>query len=447
MRPHAPEPDPSDERAGGLPHPADIRPRAAWGKRQHDAWLQRWIQSTEDLADLQYSHRMFDALIEEIDGRDIRVGDQWLTDFASGNYLGLDLDEEIIDALPAYLARWGTHPSSARMLGSPVLYERLETELTALLGAEDTLILPSITHIHMSVIPVLSGGGTVFLDGRAHKTIYDGCTLAQARGAAVKCFGSGDLDGLAALLKRTDWRRPGLICIDGVGGMTGTEPELGTLAALAREHGVLLYVDDAHGFGVLGERTPSETSPYGARGSGVVRHAGETYENIVYVGSFARAYSSQLSFVACPSAVKQVLKTGAAPYVYSGPSSVASLATALEGLKVNDRRGDQLRGRLHALTRRVLDRVRVLGLHTDNVTGLPIIELPLTDPTDLGPVGDHLFDRGVYATMAVFPLVPRDRVGIRLQLTAAHADEHIDHLSTVLGEVADRFKIQGGPVE
>ena len=56
-----------------------------------------------------------------------------------------------------------------------MLYEEIETKLTALLGAEDSLVLPTITHIHMSVIPVLAGGGTIFLDSRAHKTIYDGC--------------------------------------------------------------------------------------------------------------------------------------------------------------------------------------------------------------------------------------------------------------------------------
>src|SRR5205085_3250033 len=80
------------------------------------------------------------------------------------------------------------HPSWSRLLGSPVLYEQIEARLTELLGAEDTLVLPTITHIHMSVIPLLAGSGTIFMDSRAHKTIYDGCQIARARGAAVKRF-------------------------------------------------------------------------------------------------------------------------------------------------------------------------------------------------------------------------------------------------------------------
>jgi len=417
-----------------------------WGHRRHDKWLERWIRSTEDLARLQYSHRMLDAVIEEINGREIRIGDQWLTDYASCNYLGLDLDEEIIAAIPEYLARWGTHPSWSRLLGSPVLYEQIETQLTALLGAEDTLLLPTITHIHMSVIPVLAGGGTVFLDRRAHKTIYDGSAMAHGRGARIERFGHNDLGELEAMLKG-NWRRPGLICIDGVNSMTGNAPDLAAFAALAREHDVLLYVDDAHGFGVIGERTPTEPCDYGSRGNSIVRHLNETYDNIILVGGFSKAYSSLLAFIACPTAIKQVLKTAAPPYLYSGPSPVASLATVLEGLRVNDARGDQLRGKLHHLTWRVLDRIAELGIATPNQSGFPLIEVPLADPDTVDDVGNMLFDRGIYATMAVYPLVPRDEVGFRLQLTAANTDEQIDHLEVVLGEVAERFKLRGTPAE
>jgi 8-amino-7-oxononanoate synthase len=417
-------------------------PALRWGDRQHDRWLERWIRSTEDLARLQYSHRMVDAVIDEIDGRQIRIGDQWLTDYASCNYLGLDLDQEIIEAVPEYLRRWGTHPSWSRLLGSPVLYEQIEEQLTALLGCEDTLVLPTITHIHMSVIPVLAGGGTLFLDSRAHKTIYDGCAVAAARGADIQRFRHNDLDWLSTLLRDASWRRPGMICIDGVNSMTGNAPDVAAFAALAREHDVVLYIDDAHGFGVIGERSAQERCDYGARGNSVIRHTGESYENIVLVGGFSKAYSSLLAFLACPTPLKQVLKTAAPPYLYSGPSPVASLATVLEGLRVNEARGEELRSKLHRLTARVLDRVHELGISTPNESGFPIIEIPLADPDTVDEVGNVLFEHGIYATMAVYPLVPRDEVGFRLQLTAANTDEQVEHLCDVLGELTERFKLQ-----
>ncbi|HEX2411246.1 MAG TPA: pyridoxal phosphate-dependent aminotransferase family protein [Solirubrobacteraceae bacterium] len=415
---------------GGTPTAAGRRP-----------WIDHWLETVRDLSALKASHPMMDAVIDEIDGRMIRVGERWLADFASCNYLGLDLDREVIDAVPAYLDAWGTHPSWSRLLGSPVLYEQIEERLTELLGSEDSLVLPTITHIHMSVIPLLAASGTIFMDARAHKTIYDGCQVARSRGAAVKRFRFEDPDHLAELLQaERDPTR--LICMDGVNSMTGNAPDLPAFAAVAREYGALLYVDDAHGFGVIGERGPGETSPYGQRGNSVVRHFDETYENVVLVGGFSKAYSSLLAFIACPSDVKDLLKVAAPPYLYSGPSPVASLATVLAGLDVNERRGDELRRVLCEHTRRVLDCLERLGVTTPNRSGFPIIEIPLRDYRRIADVGQLLFDRGVYVTLAAFPLVPKAEVGFRIQLTAANTDAEVDSLIQALEELAAQDELK-----
>jgi len=419
------------------PVPAQERPL----RRSDDRWLDKWLRTTKDLARLQYSHPMVDAVIDEIDGRLIRIGNHWLVDFASCNYLGFDLEPEIIDAIPEYLDRWGTHPSWSRLLGSPILYEEIEARLTELVGSADSLVLPTITHIHTSVIPVLAGEGTIFLDGRAHKTIYDGCSLARAHGATVQRFQHDDPDHLESLLRQSTVA-PRLICMDGVNSMTGNAPDLVTFARLARQYEALLYVDDAHGFGVVGERGPDELCSYGMRGNSIIRHLGEDYESVVLVGGFSKAYSSLLAFIACPPELKQFLKTAAPPYLYSGPSPVASLATVLEGLKLNERKGDELRLDLHRNTRRVLDRLSELGIATPNTSGYPIIEVPLANHEDIDALGTYLFDRGIYVTMAAYPLVPRNEVGFRLQITASNTREQIENLISALGELADRFQLQ-----
>jgi 8-amino-7-oxononanoate synthase len=227
--------------------------------------------------------------------------------------------------------------------------------------------------------------------------------------------------------------------MDGVNSMTGNYPDLVAYAALCRAHGAYLYVDDAHGFGVLGERSPAETSPFGARGNAIVRHAGETYDNIVLVGGMSKAYSSLLAFVACDPAIKRHLKIAAPTYLYSGPVPVASLATALTGLAVNADRGDRLRGRLYTSTWRILDHLHDLGVYPANVTGFPLIEVPLRDPALLEPVGRALFDRGIYATLAPYPGVPRDEVGFRIQVTAANTDAEIDELLETLTWLQNGF--------
>ena len=418
---------------------AQVAPVAPAGARR--PWIDHWLETVRDLKDLKASHPMMDAVIDEIDGRMIRIGDHWLADFASCNYLGFDLDREIMAAVPGYLEAWGTHPSWSRLLGSPAPYEEIEARLTALLGAEDTLLLPTITHIHMSVIPLLAADGTIFMDARAHKTIYDGCQVARARGAAVRRFRFEDPDHLDELLSaERDPTR--LVVMDGVNSMTGNAPDLPAFAAVARRHGALLYVDDAHGFGVIGERTEDETSPYGSRGNSVVRHTGETYENLVLVGGFSKAYSSLLAFIACPTEVKDLLKVAAPPYLYSGPSPVASLATVLAGFDVNERRGDEVRRTLFELTDRVLGALERLDVATPNRSGFPIVEVPLRDHRRIADVGRFLFDRGVYVTLAAFPLVPKDEVGFRLQVTAANTPEEVDRAIVAIEELADRGELK-----
>ncbi|AGZ41678.1 aminotransferase class I/II-fold pyridoxal phosphate-dependent enzyme [Actinoplanes friuliensis] len=390
---------------------------------------------------------LWDQVIEEIDGRRIRVGDHWMTDFASCNYLGLDLDPQVQASVGEQIARWGTHPSWSRMLGSPRLYPQLEERLAELLGAPDVLTLPTISQIHLSAIPALAGkGGTILLDSRAHRTIYDGCVYARAQGATVKRFASGDLEQAAELLRQAPADQPRLVCMDGVNSMTGNHPDLTAFAELCREHGALLYVDDAHGMGVIGERRPDETSPYGARGNAVVKHTGGTYENIVLVGGLSKSYSSLLAFIACEPAVKRHLKITCPPYLYSGPVPTASLATAHAGLDVNAERGDALRAHLHHLTARVLDQLDAFGVKTPNESGFPLIEVPLRDPALLQPVGRALLDRGAYVTLAPYPGVPRDEVGFRIQLTAANTDAEVDALLDTLKWLHHDFSDAGSPM-
>jgi 8-amino-7-oxononanoate synthase len=385
------------------------------------------------IARLRAETRYYDAVVDEIDGRRIRVGGQWLTDWASCNYLGFDLEPQIIDAVEERLRQWGTHPSWSRMLGNPKLYPEIEERLAALLGAPDALVLPTITQIHLAVIPVLAQRGTILVDARAHKTIWDGCVFARAQGATLSRFRS--LDELADRLRAAP-AAPVLVCMDGVNSMTGNIPDIHRYAELCRAHGAVLYVDDAHGFGVIGERRDDETSPYGVSGNSIIRYYAESYDNVVLVGGFSKAYSSLLAFLAVPTVLKNRLKAAAAPYLYSGPSPTASLATVLAGFDVNAERGDKLRAELHRMSMRVLSHVRGLGIFTPNTDDTPVIELPIALDRDLVEVSELLWARGLFVTLAPYPGVPRDQVGFRVQVTAANTDEQVDHLNAVIAELA-----------
>jgi len=398
---------------------------------RHEAWA--------DLARLKDRTPFYDAVIDEQDRefpRRIRIGDKWLADFASCNYLGFDVEPEIMAAPAELIARWGTHPSWSRLLGSPRPYVEIEERLTELLQAPDTLVLPTITHIHMTVIPVLAGKGTLFCEAQAHRTIYDGSSVARGNGATLHRWRTSDLGALAVMLRRAPRDRPRVVVMDGINSMSGNEPGLAAIADICRAEGALLYVDDAHGFGVIGERSSGETSPYGVLGNSIVRHLGESYEGLVLVGGFSKSYSSLMAFLALPTQMKEYLKFAAAPYLYSGPSPTASLATVLAGLEVNRTRGEEIRGALWRKTARVIDHVRKLGLYTPNVSGFPIIELPARRGSDIEEIAAVLWKRGVYVTLAAYPLVPRDEVGFRIQVTAVNTDEEIELLNETITELA-----------
>lgn len=401
----------------------------------------RWA----DLERLRSSHPMMDAIIDEVRGRRIRIGDQWLCDFASCNYLGFDLHPEIIASVAPAVQKWGTHPSWSRLLGNPRPYVEIEEQLTELLGAPDTLVLPTITIIHTSVIPVLAGQGAVLVDAQAHKTIYEGAAIARGAGASLHRVRANDPEHLEEVLSSLPAGVSRMFCIDGVNSMTGNAPDLPLLARICRDHDALLYVDDAHGFGIIGER-PTADMPYGHRGNSIVRFYDESYDNLVLVAGLSKSYSSLAAFLALPTSLKNYLKVAAPPYLYSGPSPFASLATVLAGLRVNDAEGDQIRQSLCLKTGRVLDQIRRLGLWTLNTSGYPVIELPLGHADDIDAVGRFLFARGIYVTLAAYPLVPRSQVGFRIQVTAANDDSEIDQLNEVLAALAERFDMQQAPL-
>ena len=222
--------------------------------------------------------------------------------------------------------------------------------------------------------------------------------------------------------------------MDGVNSMTGNVARPAPLRALARDYDAILYVDDAHGFGVIGERSAGEPCPYGLRGNSIVRYFGESYENVVLVAGLSKAYSSLAAFIACPTEIKRLLKTAAPPYLYSGPSPVASLATTLAGLDLNDRRGDVLRADLWEKTEPRPRAPRSARNRTRRtVTAFRSSRSRSREHEDIGDVGRFLFESGIYVTLAAYPLVPQTEVGFRIQLTAANTRAEIDQLIDVLG--------------
>jgi myxalamid-type polyketide synthase MxaB len=378
-------------------------------------------------------------------GRQILAGGRWRYDFASCNYLGLDFHPDVMAAIPPALAEWGVHPSWTRAVASPQLYDDLERELASFVGAPTTLVFPSISLLHVGVLPILAGyDGVILKDTEAHHTIHEGCLRAQANGAEWVDFPHSDIDDLAKKLARYRPGRTKIIATDGVYSMGSSHPPLVEYVRLAKKYNALLYVDDAHGFGIIGEK-PDADLPYGYRGNGMVRHFGLDYcsDRIVYVAGLSKAFSSYAAFVTCFDDKMKWILQGSGPFIFSGPTCVASLASALAGLRVNATEGDRKRQYVYQLTHRFVTAVRDLGFEVDNGGFFPIVGVVIGSIEDLVKACKMLWEHDILITPAFYPAMPLTRSLVRFSITAANTEAEVEHAISALAALRENLSVSG----
>jgi acyl carrier protein len=367
------------------------------------------------------------VVVSEQDGRNVKIDGRWYSDFASANYLGLDLHPAVQASIPEAIKRWGVHPSWSRAVASPQVYEDLEQELARFIGTSHVLVFPTVTLLHSGVLPVLAGGdGVILLDRATHNSVKEAAQLAGARGTNVDWFHHNDPKDLERRLELHRERPRKVIAINGVYSMSGTYPPLPELLRLARKHGARVYIDDAHGLGVIGQN-PTPDNPYGERGNGIVRYFGLRYgDDIIYVGGMSKAFSSLVAFVTCADEAEKRRLSMASTAVFSGPSPTASLASAMAGLGISQvDEGSAIRRRLLKLTRRLVAGARALGFAVDNNELFPIVGVRIGVVPDVVRACNVLWKHGILITPALFPAVPMDRGALRFTVTAANTEEQV----------------------
>jgi acyl carrier protein len=369
--------------------------------------------------------------------RQLRIDGRWITDFGSVNYLGLDLHPEVISSIGPAVEEWGVHPSWTRAVASPAPYYELESRLAQMIGAPEVMMFSTITLLHFGVLPLLAtGADTLILDIGAHNSVAEAAELAGARGADLRQFSHTDLATLETALAEAKGRP--VIALNGVYSMTGGVADLHAICDLARNAGALVYIDDAHGFGVLGAN-PTDRDPYGRGGGGTARYLGLDYDNLVYVAGLSKAFSSMGAFVSVRNAEDRALFERASTSIFSGPIPIASMASALAGLDVNQREGDQHRRHLHHLTNRVISEATELGFPCSNHLTFPIVNLMMGNTQRTVRACQIMWRLGILFTPSAFPAAPLDRGGARISLTAANTDDEVDQLIKALASVHDEI--------
>ncbi|WP_243089478.1 glycine C-acetyltransferase [Thermus neutrinimicus] len=342
-----------------------------------------------------------------------RVEGREVVNLASNNYLGFANHPYLKEKARQYLERWGAGSGAVRTIAGTFTYHlELEEALARFKGTESALVLQSGFTANQGVLgALLQEGDLVFSDELNHASIIDGLRLTKATRLV---FRHADVAHLEELLKAHDTEGLKLIVTDGVFSMDGDIAPLDRIVPLAKKYGAVVYVDDAHGSGVLGEK-----------GKGTVHHFGFHQDpDVIQVATLSKAWAVVGGYAAGASALKDLLINKARPLLFSTshpPAVVGALLGALELIQKEPERVE----RLWENTRYFKGELARLGYDTLG-SQTPITPVLFGEAPLAFEASRLLLKEGVFAVGIGFPTVPRGKARIRNIVTAAHTKEMLD---------------------
>ena len=351
----------------------------------------------------------------------IHLDDREVVLLGSNNYLGLSTHPKVIAAAIEATRVFGTGASGSRLIsGNSELYTALEANLAKIKGTEAALVFSSGYAANTSIIPVLAGEGDLILsDALNHASIIDGCRLSRA---TKKVYRHCDVAHLQALLSETASVQRRLIVTDGVFSMDGDIAPLPDICEVAAEYAAMVLVDDAHGFGVLGED-----------GSGTVAHFGLDGTDIIQMGTLSKAIGGLGGYVAGSHALIELLINRARGFIFTTGLPPATLAAAHAALDVI-RSTPELRQRLLSHAARL--KTALAGLGFDLLPSeTQIVPVVLGSPQRALHVAEMLLAAGVFAPAIRPPAVPSGTSRLRVTVMATHTDAEIQRAIAGFAEV------------
>ena len=349
-------------------------------------------------------------VIESPEGRTIRIGNQDYLQFASNDYLGLANHPSIKKAMIEGIDAYGVGAGGSHLLsGHKRPHHLLEQRLAAFIGKPQALLFSSGYSANLAVVRTLAENGVVFADRLNHASLNDAVLLARAK---LYRYRHLDLEHLEKFLKQTTARKK-MIATDAVFSMDGDLAPLPQLLELAKRYECWLYVDDAHGFGVLGQ------------GKGSLAHFGLDDEQIIYMGTLGKAAGAMGAFVAAESLIVELLLQTAKTYIYTTAMPPALAQALLQSLKLIED-GENLRHRIAAHKKQF---AALFGLAE---TPSAIAPLLIGDANATVELSEALWAKRIFVPAIRPPTVPQGASRLRISFSAAHRAEDIDCLSVNL---------------
>ena len=351
-------------------------------------------------------------------GVNIKIEGRQLINFSSNDYLGLANHPQLIQSFKKAADNSGVGSGSAHLIcGHSHSHHALEEELAEFTGRERALLFSTGYMANMGTISALLGrGDQVFQDRLNHASLLDGGLLSGAR---FKRYLHNDLSDLSRKLKPIDGRT--LIVSDGVFSMDGDLAPLAELSKISAENNAWLMVDDAHGFGVLGET-----------GAGIVEKHGLSQQQVpVLMGTLGKGFGTFGAFVAGSDVLIETLIQKARSYVFTTamPAAIAEATRASLKLLIKDR---WRRDKLNSLVKRFRIGADQLGLelmYSDSA----IQPLVIGDSKEVMQISENLYQQGFLVTAIRPPTVPKGQARLRITFSANHTEQQVDQLLEALG--------------
>ncbi len=370
--------------------------------------------------------------IEENHGPRVVMDGREVIMMGSNNYLGLTMDPRVQEAAKRAIERFGTSCSGSRFLnGTLALHEELEERLARFVNKPAALVFTTGYQTNLGVVSALVGGRTVVVaDKSTHACVFDGIFLGGGLNSRVKMrrFRHNDIEHLEGILGGMDPEAPKLVVTDGVFSMEGDIGKIPSLVEACNRYNARLFVDDAHGLGVIG-RT----------GRGTLEHFNAFDDIDIVTCTFSKAFGSLGGFAAGEKEVIEYVKHQSRPMIFSASMPPANVAAALKSLEIIETEPE----RVHALQRkaaRMRAALRELGFDT-MASETPIIPILVGDDMKTFEFWKRLFEKGVYTNAVVSPAVAPERSLIRTAIMATHSDRDLDRVLGAFKEVGQDLRL------
>ena len=366
-----------------------------------------------------YKH---ERVITSAQAADISVGGRHVLNFCANNYLGLSSHPAVIAAAHAALDDRGFGMSSVRFIcGTQDRHKQLEQRLAAFVGLDDAILYSSCFDANGGLFETLLGPeDAVISDALNHASIIDGVRLCKADRHR---YPNDDLDQLETLLKQTQAARLRLIATDGVFSMDGNIARVKDICDLADKYGAMVHVDDSHATGFVGPT-----------GRGSHEHAGALGRVDIITSTLGKALGGAAGgFTAARPEIVELLRNRSRPYLFSNsvPPPIVAASLAVMDLLTGT---DDLLARLNSNTRRFRDGMTAAGFAIKPGVH-PIVPVMLGDARLASEFAAKMLDEGIYVVGFSYPVVPQGAARIRVQLSAGHEPQHVEHAITAFTKV------------